>query len=476
VTDAMLYSMAKDFTGTLAGKFPYTALNSIDLDPHKVGAAKRERVESQAILADGNQKGLAGIVFSPSFMAGDSYAVEGRLRENAYAREMGWVAPRPAAWDVGGRTGTLVTWRLLTITASWRMPSPPASAGLSVGVGENDPNAAGRAHPGNGRKMNFIGLNDQAAKAFHEWQIFKANGSVAGKTEESHQNINLDTYRTYFNNKAAPPQPGFYNIPNAGAITNKFVRWDHYREELPRGIPPDRAKVAARALHQQVAKGADPADARTAVLAEIASYNSSWGNSAGDAWVMQGAPPVPVSTRSPAAYKAWAYTKIKSLANEFMDSLIAQLNPPAVMRVMRWPDIYYADIWTDGDPATADNAAFIRLGVAGYCRGSGQAFFFSESGNDDTFEHEMGHSLLLAHFAAGSKTNFAWKHHDHGYPNCLMGYNVGNFPVALRAAKVGANITIGTDPRNWMCPKCLLKVRGWDEIKLPCNWTHPDVF
>jgi hypothetical protein len=472
----MLYTMAKDFTGTLAGKFPYTALNSIDLDPHKVDAAKRERVESQAILADGNQKGLAGIVFSPSFMAGDSYAVEGRLRENAYARDMGCVAPRPAAWDVRGRTGTLVIWRLLTITASWRMPSPPASAGLAGGVGEDDPAAAGRTHPGVGRKMNFIGLNDQAAKAFHEWQIFKANGSIAGKTEEAHQNINLDNYRTFFNQKAAASQPGFYNIPNTGAVTNRFVRWDPYREELPSGIPANRAKVAARALHQQVAKGADPVDARDAVLAEIANYNNSWGNGAGDAWVMQGAPVVPISARSPAQYKGWAYTKIKSLANEFMDSLIAQLNPPAVMRVMRWPDIYYTWIWTDGNPATPQNNAFIALGVAGYCRGSGQAFFFSESGNDDTFEHEMGHSLLLAHFAAGSKTNFAWKHHDHGYRTCLMGYNSGNFPVALPAAKVGASITIATNPRNWMCPKCLLKVRGWDEIKLPCNWTHPDVF
>jgi hypothetical protein len=474
-SDAMLFTVAKDFTGTLAGKFPYTALNSIDLDPHKVDAAKRERVESQAILADGNQKGLAGIIFSPSFMAGDSYAVEGRLRENSYAREMGCVAARPAAWDVRGRTGTLAIWRLLTITASWRMPSPPASSGLSGGVGEDDPAAAGRAHPGNGRRMNFTGLNNQAAKAFHEWQIFKSDGNIAGKTEESHQNINLDTYRTFFNNKAAVPEPGFYNIANTAAITNKFVRWDPYREEMPKGIPANRQNLASWTMHNIVAKGADPVDAYQQVNAQITSWETTNGLGAADC-ALGGAPSVPPSGRAPAAYKAWAFTKIMALANEFMDSLIAQLNPPAVMRVMRWPDIYYTWIWADGNPATPINNAFIALGVAGYCRGSGQAFFFSESGNADTFEHEMGHSLLLAHFAAGGKTNFAWKHHDMDYPHCLMGYDVGNFPVALPAAKVGAGITIATTPRNWMCPKCLLKVRGWDEIKLPCNWTHPDVF
>ena len=474
-TDTMLYTMAKDFTGTLAGKFSYTALNSINLNPNEVDAAKRERVESEAILATGNQQGLAGIIFSPSFMAGDSYAVEGRLRENPYARDMGWVTSRPAAWDVRGRTGTLVNWRLLTITASWRMPSPPASAGLTAGVGEDDPDAATRAHPGIGRKMNFSGLNNQAAKAFHEWQIFKANGSPATKNEEAHQNVNLDTYRAFFNNKAGAGDAGFYNIPNTGAITNKFVRWDHFREELPSGIPANRVNLASKVCGHPAVQGADPAAVRNTIMQLITQYETANGGGAPDV-PLGGAPLLPVSGRAPAAYRVWALSKIMSLANEFMDTLIAQLNPPAVMRILRWPDIYYASVWADGNPATGVDAACPDLGVAGYCRGSGQAFFFSESGNDDTFEHEMGHSLLLAHFAAGGKTNFAWKHHDHGYPHCLMGYDAGNFPVALPAAKVGGNITISTSPRLWMCPKCLLKVRGWNEIKLPCNWTHPDVF
>jgi hypothetical protein len=165
-----------------------------------------------------------------------------------------------------------------------------------------------------------------------------------------------------------------------------------------------------------------------------------------------------------------------SVANEYMDDLTPQIAAPTVMRVLRWPEVYYTWVWMDGNPATPHNSAFKQLGIAGYCLGSGQSFFFSESGNPDTFEHEMGHSLLLAHFAAGAKHNFAWKHHDHGYQHCLMGYNSGTFTVPLPTTQVGPAITIATNPRQWMCPKCLLKVRGWDEIKLPCNWTHPDVF
>ncbi|MBM4441714.1 MAG: hypothetical protein FJ027_14970, partial [Candidatus Rokubacteria bacterium] len=52
----------------------------------------------------------------------------------------------------------------------------------------------------------------------------------------------------------------------------------------------------------------------------------------------------------------------------------------------------------------------------------------------------------------------------------------GSFTVPLPVGKVGGDIAIATNPRAWMCPKCLLKVRGWDEVKLPCNWDHPDVF
>jgi hypothetical protein len=155
-----------------------------------------------------------------------------------------------------------------------------------------------------------------------------------------------------------------------------------------------------------------------------------------------------------------------------MDLRIPQQANPRTQKMLRWPELF-EDVWDDGTPGAMTTGG---LTLAGYCRGSGQAFFFSVGGNADTFEHEMGHSVLLAHFAAASATNFCWKHHDHGTPSCLMGYHNGSFPVPLPAAAVGAPITINTGARGAPCSKCLLKLRGWNEEKLPCNWTHPDVF
>jgi len=467
-TAALVNALAQDFSGGLAGSFPYTGLNTITLDPDKVAVAKRERVESQAVIQDGNQKGLAGVIFSPSTMAGDKYVIEARLRERPYLRDLGWVADRPISWDVRGRSGTMVVWRLLTVTQSWRMSLRPNQRGLSAGVGENDPNAAGRAHPGDGRMMNFLQLNAQGAKAFSEWVILKANGTMALANEEPHQDLDLDAYRNHFNSKAAAGQAGFYNLPNTASINNYCVRWDHYRDTLPPGVPPNRRKVATWALNNNVPTGSSSTAAMNGVTAAINQYNTAHGAGAAD--TAGGGAGVPISPDTPNEYKGWVLRQVMKFANQYMDLLIPQVAAPAVMRVLRWPDVYFGNLWC-GYPN-----AQLQLGIAGYCRGSGQAFFFSQIGNPDTFEHELGHSLFLIHFASGGITNFGWKHHDHAYPNCLMGYNSGSFTVPLPTGAVGPGITITTNPRLWMCPKCLLKVRGWDEILLPCNWTHPDVF
>jgi hypothetical protein len=471
--DDLAGALRKDFSAPLAGSFPYTAANAIDLDPDKVAAAKRERVESQAVTTDGDQKGLAGAIFSPSTMAGDKYVIEGRLRERPYLRDLGWVADRPVAWDVRGRGGTMVVWRLLTISASWRMSLKPHQRDLAVGVGEDDPDVAGRLHPGNGRNMNFVQLNKQGEQAFTEWLILKADGSVAGREEEAHQNVDLDAYRQFFNAKATANEAGFYDIPNTAAITNYCVRWDHYRVTLPPGIPANRRRVATKAI-ESLPKGTTSVDAAVAVFQAITDWNVTHG---GDRLLasLAGAP-IPISGLSPAQYEAWVDSKVTEYANEYMDTIMPQIAAPDRMRTLRWPDMYPAWIWSNGDPAVVLANCFINLGTAGYCRGSGQAFFFSLTGNPDTFEHEMGHSLFLIHFAAGSVANFGWKHHDLNYQTCLMGYNSGAFKVPLPAAHVGANVTITTTPRSWMCPKCLMKLRGWDEILLPCHWTHPDVF
>jgi hypothetical protein len=470
--DDMVYTLRKDFSGTLAGKFKYTDLKTIDLDPSKVDAAKRVRVQSQASTAAGDQQGLAGIIFSPSAIAGDKYVLEARMRECPYARDLGFAAPRPVGWHTKGQTGKMYVWRLLTLKASWRMPSPKGSGGLAAGVGEDDPAAAGRTHPAAGRNMNFIALNQQAERGFNEWIALKAGGTFAAPNEEAHQNVNLNTYRSFFN--AYPANQGFYNLADSAAVRDEFVPWDYYRMELPPGIPANRQGVASHFVNA-LAKGTDPIDVALAVDGGIASFDATYGVGAADPTATGSGPiaMIPLSTKSADEYHAWVKAVCMFLADSFMDQLIPQDLAPASMRVLRWPKLFWDSVWYDGTPAAPQAKS---LGIAGYCRGNGQAFFFSVGGNPDTFEHEMGHSLHLAHFAAGTVTNFAWKQHDHAYANCLMGYNMGAYSVPLPAAAVGAAIPIATNPRLYLCPKCLMKIRGWKEDVLPCNWEHPDVF
>jgi hypothetical protein len=474
-TNDVAGALRKDYSGGLAGGFAYTA--KVNLDPDKVDAAKRERVESEAVTADGDEKGLAGAIFTPSTMGGDKYVIEGRLRERPYLRDLGWVADRPVAWDVRGRGGTMVVWRRLAITASWRMPlTTNLASGLAVGVGEVDPAPAGRTHPGTGRSMDFIKLNQQGEKAFTEWVILDKDGNVLGRDQEGHQDVPLDKYLKFFNDKAAANEAGFYNIPDDAHITNWCVRWDHYRIALPKGIPADRRNVATKAI-EDLPKGSTSQQAAAAVFLAIHNWDVAHPPPSVDRPVgdLAGAA-IPISNKPPANYEGWVDGQTTKFANAYMDTIMPQINAPKEMRVLRWPDMYPGWIWSNGNPVGPPADRFINLGTAGYCRGNGQAFFFSVVGNPDTFEHEMGHSLLLVHFAAGSSANFGWKHHDLTYQNCLMGYNSGAFTVPLKAVHVGADVAITTNPRAWMCPKCLMKLRGWDEILLPCHWTHPDVF
>lgn len=468
-TDDMVGTLRKDYSGTLAGQFPYTAQKTINLDPDKMtDLAKRERVVSQASTVDGDQKGLAGVIFSPSYIGGDKYVVEARLKECAYDRDLGSADPRPVSWHTKGRSGVMTVWRMLTLSASWRLPSPLASGGLSAGVGESDPAAAGRAHPASGRKMNFIGLNAAAEKGFNEWIALKSDGSMAMPNEEAHQDVNLGNYRSFFNGKSTA---GFYNIASDTNIKNEFVQWDHYRRALPPGIAANRRNVASWYIHNEP-KGTDSQSVGNAVAGGIQAYDTTNTTTAADSGLGT-APAVSTFTGTKAEYHAWVKGECKKLANEYMDTIMPQEDPPTAMRVLRWPKLYWSDVWYGVNGASIDAK---NLGIGGYCRGNGQAFFFSLEAQDTTFEHEMGHSLLLSHFAAGGVTNFAWKQHDHKYQNCLMGYNSGNFTVPRKAAATGTAITIATSPRNHLCPKCLAKIRGWKEDVLPCNWDHPDVF
>jgi hypothetical protein len=438
-TGDLVGSLRKDFSADPAnpkepiiGKgvnpFPFAAQKTINLDPDNVAAAQRERVESQAIVnsvrTEGKEKkGLAGILFSPSVIGGDSYAIEAALPHTPYARNLGFVSRRPVEPAIKGRTGTMVVWRLAQITKSWRK------------LGEADALVANRDHPGDGRGMSVKTLNDSMKLGFTEWEF----------TEADHTDVALDTYKNFFNTKAA--NQGFFNglATQVTAFTDYFVHFDPHRVALPQGIPPgdlDKAKRIARAAINRtpdVATEADPGGPT---------------------------PAIPVSGHAQAAYIAWVKGKCKKAINDFMTgSLNMSENPPRSMQVLRWPMVYRS-FWSDGLNTTSE------LSLAGYCRGDRMAFFNSDpaEGNPDTFEHEFGHSLYLTHFATGSATNFCWKHHDYGYQQCKMGYYNSNNNVP------GTALNIATGNRADFCGKCLLKLRGWKEDRLPFKWDDPNVF
>jgi hypothetical protein len=477
-TDEMVVTLRKAFSGgptgtePIMGKganaFPFT--NWIDLDPDKVDAAKRERVESQAVTDGSAKQGLGGILFSPSMIAGDDYVLEAALRQCPYRRTLGCVSGRPTDTWVKGETGTMTVWRVATIAESWRMPQA-GTGGLSAGVGEQDAVLNTRAHPGDGRNVNVLNINQIYALGFTEWLIVPPGGAGT----EPHRNVNLGDanaadYRHYFNSK--PAGQGFYNIPNAAAVNDKLIRWDHYRVRLPPNIPANRRRVVSLAIANAgtVPPGSRPSVAVTAAQNAITAWEAANGVGAADNPAPVTA--IPISTRTPDEYKTWVKGECKKIANDYMDVLTPQQPNPRTQKMLRWPKLYEA-VWNDGTDGAMTTSG---LTLAGYCRGNGQALFFSVGGNADTFEHEMGHSLLLAHFAAASDTNFCWKHHDHGTPSCLMGYYNATFSVPMPAAAVGVPIVINTGNRGAPCSKCLLKLRGWNEEVLPCNWPHPDVF
>jgi hypothetical protein len=127
----------------------------------------------------------------------------------------------------------------------------------------------------------------------------------------------------------------------------------------------------------------------------------------------------------------------------------------------------------------------------------------------------MGHSTQLAHFIG---MNVCWKHHDLATPGCLMSYiftrgfiwtvagvvgptaaapyvapGVEPWPLAMGGTDVehgwphwdtnpnsgnvefciryGKNLVLGG-----LCAKCILKLAGWHEEKLPAAWEHPDLY
>lgn len=455
--------------GKGAAAFPYTA--QIKLDPDGAGDA-RERATAQA-APSGAKQGLAGVLFSPSVIGGDSYRVEIIAPPCPYARELGFVAARAAPAAAGAaaplktaRTGVMTVWRVCSITNSQKLPAPGTN-GLSAGVGIADAPLAGRANPGDGTGMNVARLNTLADHAFNEWEVPVPAAPVA--PGEPHRDVNLATYRATHNGQAGTFGAGHVNLANNAAVTSEIVPWDHYRVRLPPGIPANRRNAVSNAI-AGLAAGTAPSAAAAAAQAAITALAAG----AADPALAGGAAaiPLPAAGTSSAAYHAWVKRIVRAAADAQLDALTPQVNPPRSMSTLRWPNMYHR-IWHVGTPGAMNTQS---IGTAGYCRGNGQSFFATVGGNPDTFEHEMGHSVHICHFSTGSTANSCWKHHDHGYPQCIMGYYNQAYAVPLPGGATGPAININTGARNLFCAKCLLKMRGWNEEVLPCNWTHPDVY
>jgi hypothetical protein len=487
--------------GLATGAYPYHPHSFINLAPDSVPAAQQERVEAMAILT-GAQQGLAGIIFSPSYIAGDTYVLHGRLNRVPYERNLGWEDEKAY---IDGKSGQMSVWRVMSVSNSQRLPDPTTN-GLAAGVGcPVEAPVAGRPHIGDGVNMSISGTNTMLANAFNEWTTPPPNAGIA-PAADVHKDVNLTTYRNANNGAGigATLGAGQVNMPNNGAVLNIFSPVDHYRIQLPGDLPANRVNVAANTI-----AGLAPGTTSAAAMAAVSAAIGALAGAAPDAALGGGVAPIPLHASSGQAYKTW----VDGLMSAHRDAMITALTPslapqPKTMQVIRWTILEDNPIWVSGAGAMASNGQH----TVGYDRGDGQSIFETTAVSASLFPHEMGHSMHLVHFVAG---NFGWKHHNFVQPDCMMSYN---FPTgivvqpggAVGPAGGGAAVDTGWPhvvplplPRNTQitppggpagapciildakpphpapgnpCAKCVLKLRGWLETVLPVAWRHPDLF
>jgi hypothetical protein len=163
--------------GKGATDFPYKTGKHVELSPDApLPEAQRERVEVQAMLS-GAKKGLAGILFSPSYVGGDCYRLHAVIEEEAYCRGFGCVAAKPR---VEAKTGGMSVWRVCYIHQSVRLPDVGTvglrpvtanAAGDNIFDSPADPDYSIRAHPGDAINMSLSIINRNFFTAFNEWTI-----------------------------------------------------------------------------------------------------------------------------------------------------------------------------------------------------------------------------------------------------------------------------------------------------------------
>lgn len=481
--------------GSIGGQFPYHA--DIELKPEaRANDDVQRRVLVKVRDAD-PKKGLAGVLFCPSYIAGDSYVIHAHLDAAPYERTFGEVATKPA---VKGKTGVMTMWRRIQIGTSLRLQDLNSGALAGTGVGSAPETAVlARAYHGDGNNMSISGMNGMLLSAFNEWTA--AYGD--------HQDINLATYAATHNGFGWGA--GRIQLNTAADLKNWMVPWDHYREQLPPNIPANRANVVTAVIQAEVATGATSLAAMNQVHLRVVQWNVAKGMGGPDfqfgvdviSGVSPAGPAIPIFGGNPNQYFMALVGHYNNVVNAHLDALTPQVAPPRVMNAVRWPFQHDSPLWNDAGGTT-------DLRLEGFCRGNGQSFFITGVPQPTLFAHEMGHSLHLVHFVA---MNFGWKHHDLNQPACLMSYTFpeGYIPRPMGAVgplggtpgtgwphavpnplpvngnnvsiSPGANIgdpTIHFGPLGAVgpgfCAKCQLTLRGWNAEALPAAWAHPDLY
>jgi hypothetical protein len=447
-------------------------------------------VEVTAIQKAGDGKrGLAGVLFSPSFIAGDSYELKGFIDRCPFDRNLGCVSEEKPKWE--GKTGDLTVWRWIRILKSLRLHTT-GQGGLPSGVGSTaEPTAP--AYHADGVNMSVSGINSMQESFFNEWTMKAASsGSV-------HQDINLTDYITAHDNARPSSDKGRVAIGSVSNVKNFMGQYDHYRIQLPPGFPANRCNVAANKI-ATLASGTPSKDAGDAVKAAITAHETPLAT-VGDATLNSGVSVLAVYTDNANKYFNWVYGEAKKNVLKVLDAstITPKTTPPKKMNVVRWPELHDKPVWNSGQNSTSG------MSWEGTCIGDGQSVFKTGTHSDSLFAHEMGHSTNLVHFVAN---NFGWKHHDLTLPDCYMSYN---FPTGFIVKPTTAVGTGGTADTGWPgtvpatlpspssivaltptgtgciqfgpglspstpCAKCALKLRGWKEDVLPCAWKHPDLF
>jgi hypothetical protein len=165
--DYQAVTTTQTLIGASTNDFPFKDAELSDKEPDPVDADKQERVMIWALEKDAKE-GLAGFIFSPSTIAGDSYVLHGRVDAEPYARRFGWTSAKPL---IDAASGDITVWRRMTIAGSWRMPDRN-TVGLTGGKGSTVEAALHtRTYFGDGRNLEVSSMNRDLLKAYNEWEM-----------------------------------------------------------------------------------------------------------------------------------------------------------------------------------------------------------------------------------------------------------------------------------------------------------------